>query len=148
MLDRKQIGKVFPAHSAEVEKGRLRFFAKAIGETSPVYTDEAAARASGYHSLPVPPTFLFSLMIDPSDPLAWFHEVGIDIPSLLHGEQSFTYHQPVCAGDVVTFVSRVADIYDKKNGTLEFLVRETRVTNQTGQHVADLRSVFVQRNQA
>ena len=145
MLDRKLIGKVFPAHSAEVEKGRLRFFAKASGETSPVYTDEAAAQAAGYRSLPVPPTFLLSLMIDETDPLAWFKEVGIDILSLLHGEQSFTYHQAVCAGDVVSFVSSVADIYDKKNGALEFLVRETRVTNQAGQHVADLRSVFVQR---
>jgi hypothetical protein len=28
--------------------GRLRFFAKAIGQTDPVYTDEAAARAAGH----------------------------------------------------------------------------------------------------
>ncbi|MFM0394933.1 FAS1-like dehydratase domain-containing protein [Paraburkholderia phytofirmans] len=43
--------------SVEVEKGRLLFFAKAIGETYSVYTYMAAARATGRPSLPVPPTF-------------------------------------------------------------------------------------------
>jgi len=47
---------------------------------------------------------------------------------------------------VLRFESRIADIYDKKNGALEFVVRETRVTNQKGEHIADLRSVIVQRN--
>ena len=43
------------------------------------------------------------------------------------------------------FEARIADIYDKKGGALEFVVRETRVTNQNGEHVADLRSVIVHR---
>ncbi|MNP17480.1 hypothetical protein D3C76_1099140 [compost metagenome] len=50
------------------------------------------------------------------------------------------------AGDTLRFDVRIADIYDKKGGALEFVVRETRVTNQHGEHVADLRSVLVQRN--
>ena len=44
MLDRSFIGHKFDAHTVEIEKGRLRFFAKAIGETNPIYFDEAAAR--------------------------------------------------------------------------------------------------------
>ena len=36
------------------------FFAAAIGETDPVYTDLDAARAAGHRDLPVPPTFLFA----------------------------------------------------------------------------------------
>jgi hypothetical protein len=43
MIDKKYIGKVLPLHSAEVEKTALRLFAKVIGETDPVYTDESAA---------------------------------------------------------------------------------------------------------
>ena len=31
MIDRRYIGHSFPAFQVEVEKGRLRFFAKAIG---------------------------------------------------------------------------------------------------------------------
>jgi len=33
---------------------RLKFFAKAIGETNPIYTDEAAALEAGYRALPAP----------------------------------------------------------------------------------------------
>ena len=50
MIDKKHIGHELPASVLDVEKGRLRFFAKAIGETDPVYTDEAAAEAAGYRA--------------------------------------------------------------------------------------------------
>ena len=69
MIDRKFIGYRTEPFTVEVEKGRLRMFAKAIGETDPIYTDEAAAQAAGYRSLPVPPTFLFCLEMEQPDPL-------------------------------------------------------------------------------
>ena len=50
------------------------------------------------------------------------------------------------AGDVLSFEQRIEDIYDKKGGALDFVLRKTRVTNQRGEHVADLRTVTVQRN--
>ena len=146
MLDRQYIGHTMPKFSATVEKGRLRFFAKAIGETDPVYTDEAAAQAAGHPGLPVPPTFLFCLEMESPDPAAIRNLLGLDYRRLLHGEQGFTYHRMAYAGDVLTFEQRIEDIYDKKGGALEFVVRQTRVSNQRGEHVADLRSVTVQRN--
>ncbi|MFA7281017.1 MAG: MaoC family dehydratase N-terminal domain-containing protein [Sterolibacterium sp.] len=146
MIAKTLIGKTFPPYAVEVEKGRLRFFAKAIGETDPIFVDEGAAQAAGYRSLPLPPTFLFAMEIDRPDPLAWFAEVGMELPKVLHGEQSFTYHRQACAGDILTFESRIVDVYDKKNGALDFIVKETRVIDQAGNHVADLRSVIVQRN--
>ena len=145
MLDRTLIGQALSAHETLVERGRLRFFAKAIGETDPVYIDEAAAQAAGHASLPVPPTFLFCLEMEQPDPFAWFRRVGLDLARVLHGEQRFTYHAMAYAGDTLRFESRIADIYDKKGGALEFLVKETRVSNQQGRHIADLRSVIVQR---
>jgi hypothetical protein len=81
-----------PAFTVDVEKGRLKFFAKAIGQTDPVYTDEAAARAAGHPGLPVPPTFLFCLEMDAPDPAAIRNLLGMDYRKLLHGEQGFTYH--------------------------------------------------------
>ena len=36
-IDHGCIGRTFPPHSADVEAGRLRLFAKAIGETRPEY---------------------------------------------------------------------------------------------------------------
>ncbi|BFG72531.1 MaoC family dehydratase N-terminal domain-containing protein [Paraburkholderia terrae] len=145
MIDKKFIGKVLPAFCAVAEAGQLRFFAKATGETNPVYLDESAARDAGHPALPLPPTFLFSLEFQQPD-TSWRDELGIQLSRILHGEQSFTYHRLAYAGDVLRFESRIADIYDKKNGALDFVVRETRVTNQKGEHVADLHSVLVQRN--
>ncbi|MFM0549638.1 MaoC family dehydratase N-terminal domain-containing protein [Paraburkholderia sediminicola] len=145
MIDKKHIGKVIPAFRTVAEAGRLRFFAKAIGETNPVYFDESAARDAGHPNLPLPPTFLFSLELEQPDK-SWRDEIGIQVARILHGEQSFTYHRMAYAGDVLLFECHIADIYDKKGGALDFVVRETRVTNQKGEHVADLRSVLVHRN--
>jgi acyl dehydratase len=146
MIDKRFIGHVMPTFSAEVEKGRLRFFAKATGQTDPVYADEAAARAAGFPSLPVPPTFLFCLEMEAPDPAAIRNLLGMDYRTLLHGEQGFTYHRMAFAGDTLTFEQRIDDIYDKKGGALEFVVRKTRVTNQRGEDVAELRAVTVIRN--
>ncbi|MFO1327952.1 MAG: MaoC family dehydratase N-terminal domain-containing protein [Rubrivivax sp.] len=146
MISREFIGLTMPAYTVEVEKGRLRFFAKATGQTDPVYADEVAARAAGHPGLPVPPTFLFCLEMDAPDPAALRNRLGIDIAKILHGEQRFRYHRMAFAGDRLTFEQRVADLYDKKGGALEFMVRETRVTNQRGEHVADLVGTTVIRN--
>lgn len=145
MIDRKIIGMKFPAHSAVVEAGQLRFFAKAIGETDPVYSDESAAQDAGHPALPVPPTFFFSLEITRKE-TNWREAAGIQLPRVLHGEQSFTYHRMVYAGDTLHFDGGVTDVYDKKNGALTFVVMETRVTNQRGEHVADIRKSLVHRN--
>jgi acyl dehydratase len=146
MIDKKYIGAALPKSVLEIEKGRLRFFAKAIGETDPIYTDEAAAKAAGYPSLPAPPTFIFAAELDADTLMPALQGMGVNLQRVLHGEQQFTYRAPVCAGDTITVESTVTDIYDKKNGALEFLVKESAVTNQDGTHVADMRSVIVVRN--
>ena len=139
MIDRKNIGRKLEPYTVDVEKGRLRFFAKAIGETNPVYTDDAGR-------MPIPPTYLFSLENEMPEPFGWLTSMGVKFDNLLHGEQSFKYHAMVYAGDRVTFEPRIADIYDKKNGALEFVVKETVVKNASGAVVAELRSVLVVRH--
>ena len=146
MIDRQYIGHQMPAFSVPVEAGRLRFFAKAIGQTDPLYSDEAAARDAGHPGLPVPPTFLFCLEMESPNPAAIRELLGLDYRRLLHGEQQFTYHAPAYAGDVLRFEQRIEDIYDKRGGALEFVVRKTRVSNQRGQLVAELRGVTVMKN--
>jgi acyl dehydratase len=145
-LDTQHIGHRFAPFSVEVEKGRLKFFAKAIGQTDAVYTDETAARAAGHPALPVPPTFLFCLEMESPNPGAIRDLLDMPVPKILHGEQRFSYHAMAYAGDTLTFEQRIADIYAKKGGLLEFIVRETRVTNQHGAHVADLLGITVVRH--
>ncbi|MGQ0700217.1 MAG: MaoC family dehydratase N-terminal domain-containing protein [Panacagrimonas sp.] len=146
MIDTKHIGRQLPSTLFEVEKGRLRFFAKATGETRPEYIDEAAAQAAGYRSLPVPPTFLMGADLDAGIMFTLLEELGVPIGNILHGEQSFTYHAQVCAGDVLKVESRIADIYSKKGGALEFIVKDSVITDQNGVKVMEARSVIVARN--
>ena len=146
MIDRKYIGHTMPAFEVDVEKGRLRFFAKATGQTDPVYTTEAAALEAGHPGLPVPPTFLFCLEMDAPDPAAIRNLLKLDYKRLLHGEQGFAYHRMAYAGDRLRYQQRIEDIYEKKGGALEFVLRTTHVSNQRGEHVADLRSVTVMQN--
>ena len=146
MIDKSVIGKEYPAFTVEVEKRWVRSFAEAIGEIDTVYFDESAAKAAGYRSLPAPPTFPFATIMERNQSFMILDELGIDKRRAMHAEQSFVYHTDLCAGDIVTGRQKVVDVYDKKNGALDFLVRETRVTNQHGQHVADMRTVVVQRN--
>jgi acyl dehydratase len=146
MIDRRYIGHTLPPFSVPVEAGRLRFFAKATGQADPVYTDVAAARDAGHRDLPVPPTFFFCLEMEGPNPAAIRELLGLDYRRLLHGEQQFSYHAMAYASDVLSFEQRIEDIYDKKGGALEFVVRRTRVSNQHGTLVAELRAVTVMRH--
>lgn len=146
MIDKKWIGHELEASELPIERSRLRFFAKAIGEDDPIYTDCVAARAAGYPDLPAPPTFLFAAELDSGATYRMLELLSIPVAKLLHGEQSFTYRKPVCVGDTVTVRSHIEDIYDKKNGALEFVVRGSRATNQAGELVAEMRTVLVCRH--
>lgn len=146
MIDRKFIGHEMKPSVLVVDATRLRFFAKAIGETDPVYFDENAAKAAGYAAIPAPPTFLFAGSMDSGAMFDLLDEMEVPLAKVLHGEQQFEYLAPVVAGDTVRITSRVSDIYDKKNGTLEFFVTESTATNQHGKDVARLRGVTVVRH--
>ena len=146
MIDKKFIGHQLPPSVLMVDRTRLQFFAKAIGETDPVYSHLATAQAAGYPDLPAPPTFLFAAELDSGANMELLAKLDIPLSKLLHGEQSFRYHQPVCAGDTVTVHSSISDIYDKKGGKLEFVVKNSRVTNQRGELVAELGTVLVVRH--
>jgi acyl dehydratase len=145
MIDRRWIGHALGPSILPIERSRLVFFAKAIGETNPVYTDQAAARAAGYADLPAPPTFLFAAELDSGATDRLLDDLKVPIASILHGEQSFNYYRAACVGDTVTVNSSITDIYDKKNGALEFIVKESKATNQREELVAELRTVIVVR---
>ncbi|MDP3252272.1 MAG: MaoC family dehydratase N-terminal domain-containing protein [Hydrogenophaga sp.] len=146
MIDRKFIGYQLKPSVLTLDRTRLKFFAKAIGETDPVYVDTAAAQAAGYTDVPAPPTFLFAAELDSGANDQLLADLGIPLAKLLHGEQSFRYIKPVCAGDTVTVQSTITDIYDKKGGKLEFAVKDSKVTNQRDELVAELRTVLVVRH--
>lgn len=128
----------------EVERGRLRAFARSIGETDPIYLDVGAARAAGHRDLPVPPTFFFSMSLEAERPFGYLEALGVDMRFVLHGEQSFDYRQLAYAGDELVLQDRIADVYDKRGGAMEFVVKDTEV-HRGDELVATARSVVVVR---
>lgn len=144
-IDRKFIGRESEDRFVDVEKGQLRLFAKATGETNPVYTDETAARDAGHPTLPAPPTFAFSLALLAPTESGSLSEMGVHIGNVLHGEQHFDYHAPIYAGDTIRLKSRITDIYEKKGGALEFIVQETTAHNQNDTLCVSARGVTVVR---
>jgi hypothetical protein len=139
------IGTELPPTTHVVERGRLRFFAEAIGETDAVYSDRDAASAAGHPDLPVPPTFLFGLPLDAPEPFRWIADLGIDMRLVLHGTQRFDYHRMAYAGDELVFAPRITDVYSKRGGALEFVVRSTQVT-RAGEPIATLTETIVVRH--
>lgn len=140
------VGMVLPPISMDIERGRLAQFARATGATDPVYVDIEAAKSAGHRDVPVPPTFLFAIELEQADPFWWAREIGIDFNHVLHGEQRFDYHRVAYAGERLTARATITDVFSKRGGALEFVVKKTAVTDEAGQPVADLTSTIVVRH--
>jgi len=146
-IDRSFIGQAGEPVTMHVERGKIHEFARAIKDDDPLYLDEEAARAEAGGLMP-PVTFLESVRL-------WDHGGGrlrppIDLRRALHGEQEYELLGPIHAGDVLTAVSRIADVYEKpgkRGGTMGFVVTETEFRNQRGELVARARSVTIETGQ-
>ncbi|MWA02887.1 MaoC family dehydratase [Actinomadura sp. LD22] len=135
----------FPSFAVEVERGRLRMFARSIGETDPVYTDVEAAQDAGHRDLPVPPTFFFSLGLEAPDPFGYLDALGVDRRRILHGRQRFEYARTAYAGDTLVLSERITDVTVKRGGAMELLEKTTDI-RRGGDHVARARAVIVVRH--
>jgi acyl dehydratase len=126
----------------DVERGHIRRFAEAVGDTNPIYVDEAAARAAGHPRIPAPPTFAVALRAN--DPRGG---IDLDWRKLLHGEQEFTFARPLYAGDRLTIVGRIAaaDVKQTKGGVMDVMVLETVATDGDGARVFTARSTVLVR---
>ncbi len=127
-----------PTVTTVVSRERVREFAMAIGDDSPVYCELAAAQAAGHPDVPLPPTMLFGIGAE-LDGNAVFDALGLVPAQVLHVEQSFVFHLPVHAGEELTFVS-VASTSVRRGSA--FVVQETEVF-RAGVLVADLREVLM-----
>jgi acyl dehydratase len=143
-VDRNAIGRESKAALNEVEKGAIRRFAEALGETNPIYFEEAAARAAGYRSVVAPPTFPTTLRAG-SD----LREGLMLTPGkhLLQAEQSFEYARPIVAGDRLTVRSKIAEVSQRQtpSGLTDVVVIEDEGRDDAGAVVYRSRQLWVVR---
>ena len=138
------IGRTFdPSAPYEVSRVKIAEFADAIGEPSPLCRDRAAAQAAGYPDVIAPPTFAIVVAAAGSAKVTFDPGLGVNYAMVVHGEQSFTHHRPLHAGDEVVSQSRIQDI--RQLGTMTTLTTVTEIRTVAGEHVCTARSTLVER---
>lgn len=99
-----------------VGREKIREFAAAIGDDSPVYRDPVAARALGYADVVAPPTFPVVVAQQAVQVVLADEELGVDVAKMVHTRLRLTYTRPVVAGDELTTratIDRADEIDDK-----------------------------------
>jgi acyl dehydratase len=130
--------------SFEIERGKIKEFAMAIGDENPIYYDKQAALESGYKDIPVPPTF--STVIEMWAGLSFdkINEIlEIDQLRVLHGEQGYEYFGDICAGDIINGEIEVISAIKKRN--LSLFTLEGVYKNQLNEIVLKSRSTIIER---
>jgi acyl dehydratase len=145
-INRGVIGKESPPFVVTVERGKIKEFARALGDDNPLYLDDRVGQASEWGDVIAPPTFMTTFR-DGADSGAFLRELGTDISRLLHGEQEFELFRPIRPGETFVCRSKVLDVYEKagRSGPMGFVVRETSVTDSTNEIVAFVRHITVVR---
>jgi acyl dehydratase len=140
-------GKEYAPYVVHVERGKIKEFARAIGDLSPFYLDDEVGRASPWGDIIAPPTFAITFRDDRADTGALLKDLGTDISRILHGEQEFEHYKPIRPGDTLLCRGRISDVYEKsgKSGPMAFVVRETTVTDADNEVVARVRGITVVR---
>ncbi len=126
-------GKAYPPHEYEVGREKIREYALAVGEDSPLHFDRDEATAAGFRDVPAPPMFAVVYSSGALGPALFDPEVGMNFAMMVHGGQEFAWSEPVCAGDVITTEMTVKDIYERDGRG--FYVFESVSRNQDGQEV-------------
>ena len=107
-LDPSNVGRTFVATEPYVVgREKVREFAAATGETSPLCHDVAAAHAAGYADVVAPATFPIVVTLNAMGDAVTDPSVGVDWSMVVHGDQRFAYDRPVVAGDELTVKTEI-----------------------------------------
>ncbi len=139
---RGKIGVEWEPGVYEIEKGMLRRFAQAIDDPNPLWQNEEYARKSRYGGIVAPPTFVLTIGFDQIQ-----QQISTSIPSgsILHGDTTLEYYQPIRPGDVITATTKITNLRERqgeKSRTL-FISCELTYINQRQELVAKCRQMIV-----
>ncbi|MBW7857028.1 MAG: MaoC family dehydratase N-terminal domain-containing protein [Leptonema sp. (in: Bacteria)] len=143
ILSKDLIGRKLKKYTMPVERGKIREFCMAIGETNPIYFDKEAAQKAGFEDIPSPPTFQTSFQF-------WgypeifddMNDMGIDTNRLLHMKEEYKYLKPVYAG---TNIHAEGEVVDVKTGKMDMATFKTDFKNDKGEVCIEARMSIVLR---
>ena len=123
-----------------------RYFALAIGDANPLYSDAAYARAQGLSGVTAPLTLICETNqyanLQPDHEGYAGHTWDLDIPGTrqVRGGNAYTFHRRLRPEDVVTATWRITSVTEKTTGSgRSMLVIESTATytNQGGDPLAE-----------
>jgi acyl dehydratase len=146
-INKALLGREYPPYAVTVERGKIKEFARAIGDDDPLYLDDRVGAASAWGDVIAPPTFSITFRDEAADTAAFLKELGTDISRILHGEQEFEIFRPLQPGQTYLCRAKIVDIYEKtgRSGPMAFVVRETTIADGSNEIVATMRGVTVVR---
>ena len=146
-LDRQLVGRSYPPSAVyEVGRAKIAEFATAIGDDDPVYRDAGAARAAGHVDVIAPPTFAIVLTLGAADVVLEDSDVTLDYSRVVHGEQRFTHHRPIRAGDRLVTTTTIDAVRSVAGNDL--LTTRVDVATEDGEAVCSATSMLVARGAA
>jgi acyl dehydratase len=146
-LDAGLVGRSYPPSAVyEVGRAKIAEFADALGDPDPVYRDPEAARAAGHPDVIAPPTFAIVLSLGAGNVVVEDPDVGIDYSRVVHGEQRFTHHRPIRAGDRLVATASVAAVRSVAGN--DMLTTRVDLATEDGEPVCTTSSMLVARGTA
>lgn len=137
-------GRSYPAGPVHtVSAAKIIEFAHATGANSPLHSDPEAARSAGHAGVVAPPTFLVSLAQATEAQYIEDPAAGIDFRRVVHGEETFTLHRPVVAGDRLVPILTVEAV--RAAGGHSMITTRVDLADEAGGDVASVRSMLVVR---
>ncbi|PRY15908.1 FAS1-like dehydratase domain-containing protein [Kineococcus rhizosphaerae] len=143
-VDESFAGRVYPPNgTTTVTADAVRAFARAVRAAHPSHHDTAAANELGFADVVAPPTFAVTLAQAAeaqfiSDPAA-----GIDFSRVVHGEEQFTHHRPIVAGDELAAEVHVDRVRVVRGNAM--VTTRTELTLADGTPVTTVTSMLVVR---
>ena len=139
-----EIGQEIADFEFDVEKGKLREVALAIGDLNPIYLDGNAAREMGYRDIIAPPTFGVIIGLwGGADFEVLVRVLEMNPLKVLHGEQEFLYYGEINPGDVLSGCTKLTGFEEKKS--MYVFVIETEYVNQRDERVLVSRATIIER---
>src|SRR3954453_7852984 len=143
-LDPGLVGRSYPPSAVyEVGRAKIAEFAAAIGEPDPVHRDAEAARAAGHPDVIAPPPFAMVVSLQAATSGLDDPDVALDYSRVGHGEQRFTHHRPIRAGDRLVATPVIEAVRSVRGNHL--LTTRVDVATEDGEPVCSATSMLVAR---
>jgi acyl dehydratase len=143
-LDRALVGRSYPPSAVyEVGRAKIAEFATAVGADDAVHRDPEAARAAGYPDVIAPPTFAIVVSLEAAFVVLSDDEVGLDYSRVVHGDQKFTHHRPIRAGDRLVATTTIDAVRSAAGNDL--LTTRVELATEDGEPVCTATSMLVAR---